>query len=64
MPGTAYCRFGLAVQRPKEPGNWADERVTEFYEITCFDSPPNVAQSLSKETRLILVSKCGDRALD
>jgi single-stranded DNA-binding protein len=25
-----YCRFGFAVGRPKESGNWSGERVTEF----------------------------------
>jgi single-strand DNA-binding protein len=55
---TAYCRFGLAAERPKEPGNWAGEPVTEFYEVTCFGTlAEHVARSLTKGSRAVVVGK-------
>lgn len=53
--GTAYANFGLAVNRPKVAGDWAGERVTEFYEVTCFKSlAENVAECLSKGDRVVV----------
>lgn len=53
--GTAYARAGLAVDRPKIPGDWSGERVTEFYDITVFgDMAENAAMSLPKGTRVIV----------
>jgi hypothetical protein len=37
------------VERPKEPGNWAGELVTDFYEVTCFGTlAEHVTHSLTK----------------
>jgi single-strand DNA-binding protein len=55
---TAYCRFGLAVERPKEPGNWAGELVPDFCEVTCFGTlAEHVAQSLAKGARAVVVGR-------
>ena len=44
-----FARFRLAVERPKVPGDWAGERETTFYSVTCFDSvATNVCESLEK----------------
>jgi single-strand DNA-binding protein len=51
----AYCRFGLAVDVPVEPGNWSGPKETVFYEVTCFESlAVNVTDSLSKGMRVIV----------
>lgn len=56
--GKAYCRFGLAVERPKVPGEWSGERVTTFYEVTCFgDMAEHAAQSLAKGTRALVIGR-------
>jgi single-strand DNA-binding protein len=55
--GVAYCRFGLAVDSPKEPGNWSGERETTFYECTAFDSLSEHVAELDKGTRVIVVGK-------
>jgi single-strand DNA-binding protein len=53
-----FARFRLAVERPKLPGDWAGERETTFYSVTCFDSvATNVAESLEKGTRAIVVGR-------
>jgi single-strand DNA-binding protein len=53
--GKDYCRFGLAVDTPKEPGNWKGPRETIFYEVTCFDSlARNVNDTLRKGMRAIV----------
>ena len=60
--GVPYARFGLAVERPKVAGDWAGERVTEFYETTCFKSlAENVAECLRKGDRVIVE---GDASLE
>ena len=47
-----FARFRLAVERPKVPGDWAGERETTFYSVTCFDSvATNVCESLEKGAR-------------
>ena len=44
-----FARFRLAVERPKVPGDWAGERETTYYSVTCFDSvATNVCESLAK----------------
>ncbi|HXW77922.1 MAG TPA: single-stranded DNA-binding protein [Acidimicrobiales bacterium] len=54
--GATVARTGLAVERPKVPGDWAGERVTEFYELTIFrDLAENAAVSLAKGSRVVLV---------
>ena len=54
--GTAVVSTGLAVDRPKVPGNWAGERETMFYELTIFrDLAENAPASLTKGTRVLLV---------
>jgi single-strand DNA-binding protein len=54
--GTAVCSTGLAVERPKTPGDWAGERTVEFYELTVFGSLcEHVAECLHKGTRVVVV---------
>lgn len=56
--GTAYSRFGLAVEVPKQAGNWAGERETVFYQVTVFGSlAEHVAESLHKGDRVIVSGK-------
>jgi single-strand DNA-binding protein len=53
-----FARFRLAVERPKVPGDWAGERETMFYSVTCFDSvATNVCETLEKGTRAIVVGR-------
>jgi single-strand DNA-binding protein len=53
--GTAYANFTLAEERPKEAGNWAGERVTDYYDVVCFRTlAENVAESLPKGARAIV----------
>lgn len=53
--GKAVCRFGLAVNVPVEPGNWAGEKKTTFYEVACFEGlAENVADCLHKGDRVIV----------
>lgn len=60
--GTAYAKFGLAVERPKVAGDWTGERTTEFYEVMCFRSlAENVAECLHKGDRVIVE---GDASLE
>jgi len=54
--GTAVVSTGLAVERPRVPGDWAGERVTEFYELTAFGSlGEHVVESLQKGSRVVVV---------
>lgn len=54
--GTAIAHTGLAVERPKETGNWAGERVTNFYSVSLFGSvAENAAACLRKGMRVIVV---------
>lgn len=54
--GSAVARTGLAVERPRVPGDWNGERVTDFYELTIFrDLAENAAISLTKGTRVVVV---------
>jgi single-strand DNA-binding protein len=53
-----FARFRLAVERPKVPGDWAGERETTFYSVTCFDTvATNVCETLAKGTRAIVVGR-------
>jgi len=54
--GTAVCSTGLAVERPKTPGDWAGERTVEFYEVSAFGSlGEHVAECLHKGVRVVVV---------
>jgi single-strand DNA-binding protein len=54
--GTIVVSTGLAVERPKIAGDWAGERVTEFYELTVFGSlGEHLAGSFGKGTRVIVI---------
>jgi single-strand DNA-binding protein len=56
--GTPYARFGLAVNRPKTPGDWAGEMVTTFYEVAAFGSlAEHVCESLQKGHRIVVVGR-------
>lgn len=56
--GTAYANAGLAVETPKEPGNWSGERETVFYELTFFGSlAENAVASLRKGERVVVIGK-------
>jgi len=56
--GTPFARAGLAVNRPKTPGNWRGEQVSDFYEITCFgEMAEHAAESLGKGMRVIVVGR-------
>ena len=60
--GMAYSRFDLAVERPVKAGDWAGERITEFYRCTAFRSlAENVVESLAKGSRVIVI---GDAQLE
>jgi single-strand DNA-binding protein len=60
--GLAVVRTGLAVERPKVTGDWAGERVTEFYELVMFRQlAENAGQSLPKGTRVVVT---GDAELE
>jgi single-strand DNA-binding protein len=53
--GTVVCSTSLAVEHPKTPGDWAGERVTEFYELMIFGSlGEHVAESLKKGNRVLV----------
>jgi len=53
--GITVASTGLAVERPKTPGNWAGERLTEFYELTAFGSlGEHVVECLHKGTRVVV----------
>lgn len=54
----AYCRFGLAVERPVKPGDWAGERTIDFYDVVSFRSlAEHVAQSLHKGDRVVVTGE-------
>jgi len=56
--GTAWASWRLAVERPKEPGNWAGERITEWFEVIAFRSlAENAAESLHKGDRVLVIGK-------
>ena len=56
--GTAFTRAGLAVSRPKKPGDWKGEQVTEFYELTCFgEVAEHAAECLAKGMRVVVVGR-------
>ncbi len=56
--GTAFTRVGLAVSRPKKPGDWKGEQVTEFYEVTCFgEVAEHAAECLEKGMRVVVVGR-------
>jgi single stranded DNA-binding protein len=52
--GTPFCRFGLAVETPVTPGDWAGERRTEFYEVSCFNTLAEHVAELTKGARVIV----------
>jgi single stranded DNA-binding protein len=56
--GTAYARSSIAVDQPKEPGNWSGERETHFYELTLFGSlAENAAHTFQKGDRVVVVGR-------
>jgi single-strand DNA-binding protein len=55
--GTPFCRFGLATETPKVPGQWSGERVTEFYDVTCFGSLAEHVAELDKGTRVLVIGR-------
>lgn len=56
--GKPFTRFGIAVNHPKVPGDWAGERVSDFYEVSCFASlAEHVAESLHKGDRVIVTGR-------
>ncbi|MGH9028555.1 MAG: single-stranded DNA-binding protein [Acidimicrobiales bacterium] len=56
--GTPFARSGLAVNRPKTPGDWRGEQVTDFYEVTCFgEVAEHAAECLSKGMRVIVLGR-------
>lgn len=56
--GTPYCRMRIAVPTPVEPGNWAGERTTTFYDVTTFKSlAENAAESLHKGDRILVTGR-------
>jgi len=56
--GTPVARMRLVVERPKEPGNWAGERVSEWYDCTAFRSlGEHAAESLRKGDRVLVIGK-------
>lgn len=53
--GTAYAKFGIAVNHPKVKGDWAGEQVTEFYDIVTFKTlAENVAECVHKGDRVMV----------
>jgi single-strand DNA-binding protein len=56
--GTPFARFGLAVNRPKVPGDWAGEMLTTFYEVAVFGSlAENVCETLEKGARVVVAGR-------
>lgn len=56
--GNPYTRLRIAVDVPKVPGDWAGERETTFYGVTCFGSlAENVAESLRKGDRIVVTGR-------
>ncbi|MGA8725438.1 MAG: single-stranded DNA-binding protein [Acidimicrobiales bacterium] len=56
--GKPFASFGLAVNEPKVPGDWAGDQRTDFYEVTCFGSlAEHVAESLTKGTRVVVTGR-------
>jgi single-strand DNA-binding protein len=56
--GTAFTRVGLAVSRPKKPGDWKGEQLTEFYEVTAFgEVAEHAAECLEKGMRVVVVGR-------
>jgi single stranded DNA-binding protein len=56
--GTAYARSSIAVDQPKEPGNWSGGRETHFYELTLFGSvAENATQSFQKGDRVVVIGR-------
>lgn len=56
--GTAVCNVNLAVNTPKEAGNWHGEMDTTFYGLVSFGSvAENVAQSLQKGDRVVVTGE-------
>jgi single-strand DNA-binding protein len=56
--GTPFSSFGLAVNEPKVPGDWAGEQRTDFYEVTCFGSlAEHVAECLTKGVRVVVTGR-------
>ena len=56
--GTAFVRFGLAVEVPVQAGNWSGERRTEFYEVTAFGTlAEHIAECLAKGTRVVVTGR-------
>lgn len=55
---TLVANGRMAVETPKEPGNWAGERETEFYDVVLFGTlAENAAVSLAKGVRVIVVGE-------
>jgi len=56
--GTVYARGRLAVQTPTTPGDWKSEKVTIYYDLTCFGAvAEHAADTLRKGMRVIAVGR-------
>jgi single-strand DNA-binding protein len=63
QPGRNRYRIGRRVglgehRRPRQEGNWASERLTDFYQVVCFGSlAENVARSFTKGMGAVVAGK-------
>ena len=56
--GTVYARGRLAVQQPITPGDWKGEKITTYYDLTCFGTvAEHAADTLRKGMRVIAVGR-------
>ncbi len=56
--GTAFTSFGLAVNKPKVPGDWRGEKETTFYDVVCFGTlAEHTAECLTKGARVIVTGR-------
>jgi single-strand DNA-binding protein len=62
--GQAHCSFGLAVNRRwqnKQTQEW--EEATSFFDVVCWrELSENVAQSVSKGTRVLVTGRLDQRS--
>ena len=61
--GTSIAKFGVAINtRKKEGDDWVDGEPS-FFNVTCFsDLADNVAESLDKGTRVIVIGRIEQRS--
>lgn len=62
--GKAVCNFGVAVgsRRKNAAGEWEDGH-TSFFDVTCWgELAENVAESLTKGTRLVVTGRLQQRS--